>query len=191
MSEGKTSTSDGKIFPSDVENFWKMLKISSSSSQKSMKKPMKMKYLFCRGRSLKKVADSELFILREVLFFLRPHLSSQGLSCLAEVWQLSTRGRRPRVDSQTKARQRPRLDRGRRKESASQRMKRSLRLFSEGWNPYRYIFSPIWGLTYNKRSEARGHGEATAIASRFLGVPLKIAGSRPILTFEAAASKES
>ena len=64
-------------------------------------------------------------------------------------------------------------------------MKRSLRLLSEGWNPYRYIFSPIWGLTYNKRSEARGHGEArgygeaTAVASRFLGVPLKIAGSRP------------
>ena len=95
---------------------------------------------------------------------------------------MSTRGRRPRVDSQTKARQRPRLDRGRRKESASQRMKRSLRLLSEGWNPYRYIFSPIWGLTYNKRSEARGHGEARgygearergeamAIASRFLGV---------------------
>ena len=37
-------------------------------------------YLFCRGRSLKKVADSELFILREVLFFLRPQLSSQGLA---------------------------------------------------------------------------------------------------------------
>ena len=39
-------------------------------------------------------------------------------------------------------------------------MKRSLRLLSEGWNPYGYIFFSIWGLTYYKRSEVRGQPEA-------------------------------